>query len=389
MNMARSAARRNWPALLLLVAWCAGAWGVSAQTDTPPPSAASGGETAAQAEDDEKVSEPKTIRRYGDRISIFSEAIHVPEGTYQQGTIICVGSDAIIEGEVWEVVIVGGSLKLTGRVRGQVVGVLSDMELDGAEVNGQLLNVAGSLRRQNSYVGGPQFNLSLGDWVGRLPSPLGVIGAILFWIRVFKLFLAFIVVLLLAAMVPERIRLIGEETPVRYGTALLVGLVSYLGVLLVLLLLSLTVVGWPIGILVYRVLKWLGIAGIFFAVGRRIGRSMGREMSLLGAVLLAFAVFAVVTLFPFLSGLAGAGWWFVLPSLALILFGVWLFVEVPALGLIILTRAGTRSSGAPATLRGQPAAIGPPGGATPAAPARPSSEAPGATPAPSDDPAER
>ena len=34
--------------------------------------------------------------------------------------------------------------------------------------------------------------------------------------------------LLLAALVPERIRLIGDEAPVRYGMALVVGLLLYL-----------------------------------------------------------------------------------------------------------------------------------------------------------------
>ena len=67
-----------------------------------------------------------------------------------------------------------------------------------------------------------------------------------------------------------------------------------------LLILAATVIGLPFGLLVFRVVKWLGIAGIFFAVGRRVGRSLGREMSLLGAVLLVFLPFALLQIAPLL-----------------------------------------------------------------------------------------
>jgi len=304
--------------LIVLLACIACVWAGSApaeadQSDPAPaedPTASAGEDVRSESVEAEEEAEPSVIRRYGDRISVFGDPIHVPANTIQRGMIVCIGSDAIIEGEVREILVIGGSLKLTGRVRGQVVSVLSDVEFDGAEVGGQLVNIGGSMERRDSYIGGPTFNLSLGEWLGGLPSPFGVIGGILFWIRVFKLFLAFVVVLLLAAMVPERIRLIGDEAPVRYGMALIVGLLAYLVAPLVWILLAATVLGLPIGILLFHVLKWLGIAGIFFAIGRRIGRSMGREMSLLGGVLLVFAVFVVLLLFPFLCGLAGAGCWF-------------------------------------------------------------------------------
>ena len=43
----------------------------------------------------------------------------------------------MVEGEAREVIVIGGSLTLSGRIHGQVVGVLSDLRLDHAEIDGQ------------------------------------------------------------------------------------------------------------------------------------------------------------------------------------------------------------------------------------------------------------
>ena len=41
-----------------------------------------------------------------------------------------------------------------------------------------------------------------------------------------------------------------------------------------------------------------GVGGIFFAIGRRLGRAFGGEMSLLGGILITFTVFAALRLLP-------------------------------------------------------------------------------------------
>jgi hypothetical protein len=125
-------------------------------------------------------------------------------------------------------------------------------------------------------------------------------------------------------------------------TAFFVGLLGYLGWLIVFTLLSATVIGIPVALLAFYVLKWLGVAGIFCAVGRRFGAGIGREMSILGAVLLTFGVYALATLLPTPLGLFGLG--LIWGVLGLLFF---LLVEVPAVGLAILTRAGGALSAPP------------------------------------------
>jgi hypothetical protein len=248
-----------------------------------------------------------------------------------------------------DVVVVLGSVELTGTVGGSVTGVLSGVRLRDARVEHGLYNVLGPLELARSRVehemvnvlgsfdldpasaiDGQVVNIHLGSWFSRLWPPL-------LFLRLFLMLATFVVVLLLTALVPERIRVIGEEAPVRYVSAFFVGLIGYLGLLILVGLLTATLIGIPFAMLGFFVLQWLGITGIFYAVGRRLGRAVGREIPVLGAVLLVFALYVALMLAPTLLG------W---PGLALLVV-LWilfaLLVKVPAVGLVILTRAGGRS----------------------------------------------
>jgi hypothetical protein len=288
------------------------------------------------AEEEERVESGRTERRHGELVSIFSGDIHIPAHVEQWGTVVSVGGDVVIEGRVrGEVVVIGGSLELTGSVRGSAVGVLTTMTARGAEVSDQLINIAGTMDKESTYIGGQYVNIGFGEGWMSLAKPFGVLGAMLFWCRLFRLLAVFILILLLAIMVPERIRNIGEEAPKRLVSAFLVGLLGYLGLWIALALLAVTIIGIPVAFLLFIVLKWLGIAGIFYFLGHRLGRAMGREMSLLGAVMLSFVPFALIVLLPSAFGLAG------LLVAIMIHFLIWIFLEVPAVGLVLLTRAGS------------------------------------------------
>jgi hypothetical protein len=134
------------------------------------------------------------------------------------------------------------------------------------------------------------------------------------------------------------VRVISEETPNRIFAAFFVGLLGYLAYWILMVLLLATVVGFFVGLVLFVVLKWLGIAGMFHFLGHRVGRGLGREMSLLGAVLLGFAPYILIVLLPSAFGLAGL--------IVAIVFGflIWIFLEIPAVGMVILTRAGTRGA---------------------------------------------
>ena len=143
----------------------------------------------------------------------------------------------------------------------------------------------------------------------------------------------------------------------------------------VIVLLSATLIGLPIGIVLFVFLKWLGIVGIFHAVGHRIGRSMGRDLSLLGAVLVVFVPYALLVQLPLFFGLIG------LLAAGMIGTFLWLFVEVPGLGMTLLTRAGRPARPiappAPAPPPVPEVAMAPPAPPTPPPPPPPVTPPPG------------
>jgi hypothetical protein len=276
---------------------------------------------------------------WGDRGG-YGEDVTIEPGETHDGNVVCVHGDARIAGDVnGDVVVVLGTLELSGKVSGDVVTVLSRAELDPkAEVAGNLVNVGPRLRRNGAIISGQVVNVPLptlgwGDsWGG-----LGIFAGVFFWWKLFALFLFFVCALLLSALVPDRIRLISEEVPVRVFTAFLAGLVGYMVFGMVQIFLAITIIGLPLVVLlflVFTILKWLAMCAIFHQVGWRIGRAFGRDMSLLGGILLGLAPFAFIRFLPWCVG-----------------WSVWFLVEILGFGFLILTRVGTRRSAAirPAT----------------------------------------
>ena len=349
------------PALLLLLAFLP----VAAQSD----------------EGDEGVTRRITERR-GDLVSVFSGHIAVPSDVRQRGTVVCIGGSAMVDGSVsQDVVAILCNVEVNNDVDGAIVGVLSDLTVRNATVGRELVNVLGGLELENTTVRREMVNVlgaldrdELSRAVGQFVN-IGIggkwfpsVGSLLFWLRLFHKFVIFVLLLGLALLVPERIQLMGGEAPVRYVNAFFMGLLGYLGLLVALGLLSITVIGIVPALFAFYVLKWMGIAAIFYAVGSRLGRAVGFAPSVLGAVLLTFGFYALAMMVPSALGFVGL---FVILVLKLVF---WLLVAVPAVGLMILTRFGTRAGGAQAPAA--PPSSGPPAVPTPSQPAKSADPAP-------------
>jgi len=343
---------------------CALAVATLAATPAPPkPSAppASPETKSTAAEPVDAPDAPGVLNRRGDKeLTGVNQDVTIKAGETHDGDVVCIRGHVTIDGHVnGDVTVVAGSLDITGTVDGDVTAVVSRIEFDEkAQVNGDVTNVGGSLRRNGAIIQGQVVNIPLGislpSWGHGWRSGLGEFAGFFFWWRIFALFLFFVCALLLAALVPDRIRLISEEAPSRLFTAFVFGLVGYMVFVFAQLFLAITIIGIPLvflSYLVFIVLKWLAMCGIFHQIGSRVGRSLGREMSLLGAILLGMLPFALLRFVPFCVG-----------------FSIWFLVEILAFGYLILTRVGTR--GTPASIAARPVPpVPPPPPAPPAAPA--------------------
>jgi hypothetical protein len=310
-----------------------------AKADThPAPAPATSAEAPAgetESEEAEKDEQESVIDAPSDRdkVAVWSD-VEIPADQVIPGDVVCIGGKANVQGKVHgDVVVIAGSLDMPGSAGGSVVGVGSKLVLhSGTSVRRDVVNVAGSLDRGGATVGGKVINIGLGGkWFSHLPGPFGMLGFFLFWAKLLKLVLVFLGLIVLTALVPDRIRLMGEEAPLRPFMAFFAGLGGYVILVLTMILLCITIIGIPAALLLYFafvVVKWMGLASFFFLVGRRIGRLLGREMSLLGAILLGFLPFAILRFLPFCIGTL-----------------IWFVLEAMAVGLVILTRGGGRRYG--------------------------------------------
>ena len=261
-----------------------------------------------------------------DRVAVMSD-IEVAEGQTVPGGVVCIGGTARIKGHVRrDVVVIAGKLEMSGTAGGDVAGVASRIVLeDGAAIRGDLVNVGGALDRGDVKIGGQTVNIGLGGWAAHFPSPWGMLGFFLFWLVLLKLLLVFVALLLISVFVPSRVQTISTEIPLHPLLAFFAGLGGYILLALVILLLAITIIGIPAAILVYFafvIVKWIGLAGLFHFVGQKFGKG---KLSILGAVLLGFLPFALLRFLPFCVG----GF-------------LWFVIETIAFGYVILTRIGGR-----------------------------------------------
>jgi hypothetical protein len=293
----------------------------------------------AGAQESEPGAEPTTYQ--GGDVTIGGH-ITVERNEVRHGDIQCIGGTARIDGRVeGDVNVIAGHLEVRGTVDGDVNAIATRSTLhDGARIEGEFHNIGGTLQRGRAEVLGEVVNIGPGFSMPGL-GWLGAIGSFFVYWALLELLLIFLMLLVLCALVPERVRLVSDETPVRWPGALLAGIAGYAALPILVLLLLFSILGIPLIPLVwcvFFVFKTLALAGVFHLVGSRIGRSMGREMSLLGAVLLGFVPFALVRLVFSALGfpVSFLGWLF-----------IWMPLQVVAVGLMILTRGGGRRPAVP------------------------------------------
>jgi len=276
--------------------------------------------------------EPEKIVRYSPAVSIFSNNLHIGPNVVQRAPVVCIGCDVEIEGQISDnVVVIFGKLTMNGaRVRDNLVGVFSSLDIKDSQVDDTMVNVLGTLEIDRFE--GSTINIGLP--VGWNPD----IYRFLFWLRAVALLMAFILVVGITIVVPERVERIAREAPVNYMSAFFIGLLGYLGGWILLTLLTATVIGLPAGLLFFKIVKWLGLAGIFLFTGRRLGQLLGREMSPLGAILLCFGLYSAV--------LITLSWFGAFGLFVIMLFKLffWILFGIPAVGLVLITRFGTRTA---------------------------------------------
>jgi hypothetical protein len=273
------------------------------------------------------------------------DSAHVAPGEVHEGDVVVIMGEANIEGEVTgSVVVVLGNLRISGVVDQDVVAVMTDTQIaSGAAIEGDLVNVGGSLQRAGEVrVEGESVNLDFSQFIPFSHGfDLSGLYRFLLILKLIRLAALFVILVLIAALIPRRLEVMAAAFPQQWGWAILVGIGAYAALVIGSIILVCTILGIPLALaLVFVMLatKWIGLAATLYLVGHTAGRNLfGRDLSHLPSVLGGYVAYALLCMVPFF-GFAFAA--------AMSILGV---------GLAIVTRYGSETP-----WRARPATVVPP-----------------------------
>lgn len=277
------------------------------------------------------------------------------------------------------VVVVGGSLRVEGRIREGLVVVGGNVTLGPqADVRGDVVVVGGTLTRaEGSQLRGSVSDISFGDWrpwtIAGLWFPTVHIGDFGRWLTVFgtvfriSLLAVFIAFLLLVARAP--VARIGRAAAAEPGRAFLAGLAAEIlfipalvivsiGLIITLIGIPLLFVFLPLAILIGFVALLLGFTAITCRVGEWLQDRLGwQSHSALISATLGLLVVVGPTFVARMFGLAN--WPFGLFSVTMLTVGVLIefVVWTMGLGATLMTGFGRWSTVPPPLPSGPPPVI--------------------------------
>ena len=359
-----------------------GALDEAPEADEPPETPLPEAPTAPEAP------EPPPRVATGERVAIF-ESVTIDEDEVVREVVVVGGSLTVLGRVEREAVVVGGPARIEGHVGREVTVVGSSLYLGpNSSVGRDVTVVGGTLERaETAEIGGAVNNVRLGpffrdvDWgdVDFDWEPgfrwFGY-GFSLFW---HLMGLALLALLLCFAylVAPDAVGRVEAKARTEAGKSALVGLLCLLAalpalLLLVLLTCGLGILAVPFLILAAVILWLVGYAAVSLLLGRFLERRLGWNLG--SPYLLILLGFALVEIWSFLHALTDvpALWWLAV-IIGLAAFVVEFVVAITSFGAAILAWAESRR---------RPAAPYAPAPTTPGGP--PPTEPPPAEPPPSD-----
>jgi hypothetical protein len=227
------------------------------------------------------------LRVRGRDVVHFGETIHISRQEMVQGDVVSIAGKIIVE----------------GKVRGNVVSILSDIELEpSAIVNGDVVTVLGTISEDNgARVRGETVRIAAGPKIIGLPIIRGG-GFIKVLAKIMTFIIGTLLLLLIIYFLPDRMNLTSEHVFGSFfkslGIGILVILLGSIVVGIMIAILSITIIGIPVAILLGLSFAAMIIIGYFasaIALGRVVcGKfSPGSDSAFLHAFIGLFLLFVL------------------------------------------------------------------------------------------------
>lgn len=255
---------------------------------------------------------------------ILSEDLTVNRDEIINGSTAVLFGNAIVNGTIdGDLAVIFGNITINGTVDGNVASIFGNITVGtNGVIEGSAAAVAGRVKRlpgsvvegEIASIDGPFNIINSADFI-----PLVTISSIV------GLMVFFGLSSLLLLLIPDRIMLMAESSPVKIWRRFGIGIACYLMFVPAIIALAITIIGVfliPLFIAVFILTAFIGMTSLKIAIGRRItGKLDGR-----GA--------------PYIYLLVGSILVFVLPFIPVLGWLVYLFAASLAMGVVLDTRFG-------------------------------------------------
>jgi hypothetical protein len=241
--------------------------------------------------------ERRFVEVRGKDVVRFGESIYIDRSELVRGDVVSIFGDVIIE----------------GKVMGDVVSILGDIDLgEDAIVNGEVVSVLGSLDREDgarvrgetAVIGGKDFDFPT-ICVGMPPMGRGIFG---FFGRLAVFIIGLLMLGIVLAFLSDRMSRSSEYVFGNFFKSLGVGAVVFIAgsivVALIAAILSITIIGIPVAILLVLSFAAICVLGYFvsaLALGRYVAEKMKIETD--SIYLQGFIGLFLLTVLSLLSGI--------------------------------------------------------------------------------------
>lgn len=236
--------------------------------------------------------------------------IRVAPGTTRAGSIQAFKSSLDIGGKVADgVFLVGGSLRLSGEIAGDVICVGARVEItDGAVIGRDLIVIGGRVSRApGCRIHGDFYYVRSREDLKKITRtllPFLPESGGLNFIRVSKIFLWFMLALLALAIMPAQVSRAAamlRKSPLHFAALGFLALLVFVFALLVFVILSLVLIGIPLLfalLALYFLVLIFGRTVVFYFVGERIASFLKLKNNAIIFVILGIVVYSLLKVLP-------------------------------------------------------------------------------------------
>jgi hypothetical protein len=236
--------------------------------------------------------------------------IRVAPGTTRAGGINAFQSFLDVGGKVGDgIFLVGGSLRLSGEVAGDVICIGSQVDIkDGAVIGRDLIVIGGRLdKAPGCRISGEFYYIRTREDLKKIARTLlpflpGSGGQTFF--KISKIFFWFILVMLTMLLLPAQVNRAAEmlkRSPLHYGAYGLLAMFVFILLLLIFIVLSLVLIGIPlllVLIALYFLVLIFGRAVVFYSIGGRIAALLPSKGNGIFFMILGTAVYGLLKFIP-------------------------------------------------------------------------------------------